>query len=58
MAPAMESPDKRNVRISSKKKKGPHGLAAKAYKSIDKSHHQDAMKTTLDPVSTKLFTKE
>ena len=35
------SPDKRNVRITSKKKKGAAGLAAKAYsKSIDRSHQR------------------
>ena len=35
---AVESPDKRHVRITSKKKKGVAGLTSKAYKSIDRSN--------------------
>ena len=53
-----ESPEKKNVRIVSKKKKG-HHLPAKAYKSIEKGTDSFRdMKSTLDPVSHKLFMKE
>lgn len=55
-APFNESPEKKNVRISSKKKKGPHGLPGKAYRSIDKGYDNlKELKSTLDPLSTKLF---
>jgi hypothetical protein len=47
------------VRISSKKKKGPHGLTGKPYRSIDRGHDGlKDLKSTLDPISFKAGLKD
>ncbi len=59
MIPLNDSPEKKNVRISSKKKKGPIGLPGKAYKSIDRGQdHLKELKSTLDPLSSKIIIKD
>lgn len=50
----VESPEKKNHRIVSKKKKAVSQLTSKAYRSIEKPNPNPNPKSTLDPLATKL----